>query len=374
MERPNAQPIFEIVDRVAPELIARAAAHDAGNTFVADGYALLKDAGFFGAGVPVDLGGGDASHGELCEALRRLGHACPATALAAAMHSHLVAAAVWRYRHGKGGDALLRRVATEGLVLVSTGAGDWLESNGQLTRDGEGYRLNARKIFASGSPAGDMLVTSAVYADPVEGEQVLHFAVPMRAPGVTVAQDWDTLGMRGTGSHTVHLENAFVPDASIVLKRPRKGWHPVWAIVLTVAAPLYMAPYLGVAEAARDRALEHARKVRDREEIPLLVGEMDNALAMARLAFGDLVANAASYDFAPELDKATRALTGKTLLAEATIRTVEKAMEVVGGASYFRSTGIERLFRDVQGGTHHPLPEKRQQRLTGRVALGLDPV
>jgi alkylation response protein AidB-like acyl-CoA dehydrogenase len=281
---------------------------------------------------------------------------------------------VWRHRRGQGGEPLLRRIAAERLVLVSTGAGDWLESNGQLTREKDGYRLNARKIFASGSPAGDLVVTSAVYNDPTQGERVLHFGVPMRAPGVSIENDWDSLGMRGTGSHTLQLENVFVPEGSVTVNRPRNGWHPVWTVVLTVAVPLYMAPYVGVAEAARDLAVQHARKLRDREDVPLLVGEMDNALTTARLALRAAMDNANNYEFAPEMERATSALTAKTLIADATIRTVEKAMEVVGGASYFRRTGLERLLRDVRAAHHHPLPEKRQQRLTGRVALGLDPV
>lgn len=374
MDRPKLQHVLEVVELLAPELADRADAHDRGNEFVEGNYARLGQRGFFAAAVPSELGGGGASHRELCDALRRLAHACPATALAAAMHTHLVAATVWRHRRGQGGEPLLRRVATEQLVLVSTGAGDWLESNGRLVREKDGYRFTARKAFASGSPAGDLVVTSGVYVDPREGEQVLHFAVPMHAPGVTRADDWDALGMRGTGSHTLHLEDVFVPESSVTVRRPRKGWHPVWTVVLTVAVPLYMAPYVGVAEAARAIALEHARKAPDREDVPLLVGEMDNALTTARLALRAAVDNANDYDFAPEMERATTALTAKTLIADAALRTVEKAMEVVGGAAYFRRTGLERLLRDVRGAPLHPLPEKKQQRLTGRIALGLPPV
>ena len=47
-----------------------------------------------------------------------------------------------------------------------------------------------------------MLVTSAPFEDPKEGWQVLHFSVPFAAPGVSLADDWRTLGMRATGSHT----------------------------------------------------------------------------------------------------------------------------------------------------------------------------
>jgi hypothetical protein len=43
------------------------------------------------------------------------------------MHQHLIAATVWKYRRGQGGEAMLTKVAENQLVLVSTGAGDWLE-------------------------------------------------------------------------------------------------------------------------------------------------------------------------------------------------------------------------------------------------------
>jgi alkylation response protein AidB-like acyl-CoA dehydrogenase len=65
-------------------------------------------------------------------------------------------------------------------------------------------------------------------------------------------------------------------------------------------------------------------------------------------------------------------LVGRTLAGRAAIRTVEKAMEVVGGASFFRALGLERLFRDVQGARFHPLQEKPQVIYSGRLALGLD--
>jgi acyl-CoA dehydrogenase len=65
-------------------------------------------------------------------------------------------------------------------------------------------------------------------------------------------------------------------------------------------------------------------------------------------------------------------LMGRTIAGRAAIRTVEKAMEVVGGASYFRALGLERLFRDVQGARFHAVQEKPQQLYSGRLALGLD--
>src|SRR5690349_2370983 len=188
-------------DYVARKIADAAARHDADDSFVTEGYELLKEEGFFKALIPAELGGGGAEYREICDAIRRIAASCGATALAFSMHSHLVAAAVWRWRHQNAPtDGLLKRVAAEDLILVSSGGSDWLKSAGIARRTEGGYRIDARKIFSSGCPAGDLLVTSAVYDDPETGPTVLHFAVPLKGEGVTLLDTWHVLGMRGSGS------------------------------------------------------------------------------------------------------------------------------------------------------------------------------
>ena len=147
-------------------------------------------------------------------------------------------------------EPLLRRIAEEQIVLVSTGASDWLDSSGTADRVEGGYRVTGRKIFGSGSPAGTLLITSAVYDDPADGPTVLHFPVPIAAEGVTVLNNWRTLGMRATGSHDVLLDNVFVPEGAVSLRRPQGQWHTFFNVVVTVALPLVLSVYVGVAEAA----------------------------------------------------------------------------------------------------------------------------
>ena len=358
---------------IAPRIAAQAARHDAEGSFVSDNTALLKAQGFFSLGVPRALGGGGASHADLCALVRRLGRLCGSTALAFSMHTHLVAAAVWRWRHGQPAEALLRRVADEELVLVSTGAADWLQSNGTLTRVEGGYRFDATKICCSGSPAGDLMITSGAFPDGEAGPEVLHFALPLSSAGITCLEDWDTLGMRGTGSHSWVLKNVFVPDAAVALRRPQEGWHPSWSVVLTVALPLILSAYVGVAEAACGlvRSLWRDRPG-PRPYGPL--GAMETELAAARMALEGLIANAADYDFEPSLDRANAALVRKTLAGRACLAAVDLAMEAGGGATFARRTGFERLFRDVQGCRFHPLPAARQAVFTGRHAMGDDPL
>jgi alkylation response protein AidB-like acyl-CoA dehydrogenase len=362
-----------LVQIIGPRFAEGGAERDQGDIFVAKHYDVLKEQKVFSALVPADLRGGGVRHSAMCAFLRQLAHYCPSTALALSMHQHLVAAAVYNHRNGRPGKKLLERVAADETVLISTGANDWLESNGAAERADGGFRVSARKPFGSGSPKGGILVTSAPYDDPKEGWQVLHFAVPFTAPGVSLADDWRTLGMRATGSHTVILENVFVPDDAIALRRPRGRFHPAWNVILTVAMPLIMSVYAGVAEAAAAIGREQARKRQGDPVVPYLLGELTNELATAQLAMDDMVRLANDFDFAMTLEVADAVLVRKTIVAEHVLATVEKALEAAGGAGFYRKTGLERLLRDAHAAQFHPLSGKRQHRFTGRIALGLDP-
>jgi alkylation response protein AidB-like acyl-CoA dehydrogenase len=189
-----------VIDQLGPQFADRAAGCDVGDIFVADNYAELKRARLFAAGVPAELGGGGASHAELCDMLRRLAHYCGSTALAFSMHTHMTAINVWRWRHDKAPvEPLLKRVAGEQIVLLSSGGSDWLPGSGKAEKVDGGFRITARKCFSSGAPAGDILMTSAVYDDPQAGPTVLHFGIPLKAEGVRILDTWHTLGMRATG-------------------------------------------------------------------------------------------------------------------------------------------------------------------------------
>ena len=357
--------------RIADAIAVHAATHDADDSFVEEAYALLKAEGFFKALVPVEFGGGGAEVSEICQVIRRLGAACGSTALAFAMHSHLVAVAAWRWKHqGAPTEGLLKRVAAEDLVLVSSGGSDWLDSGGVATRVDGGFTISARKPFSSGSPAGDLLSTSAVWNDPDGGPTVLHFAVSLKAPGVSLMDTWHTLGMRGTGSHDIVLSDVFVPDAAVAGRRPQGPWHPLFHAISMIAFALIYSAYVGVAEGARATALTLARRKGEDEALPLLVGEMENAFATAEMALERMILLADTGTPGP--DATSRAMIGRTLVGRAAIATVERAMEVAGGAAFYRATGLERAFRDIQGARFHPLQEKPQQRYTGRLALGWD--
>ena len=359
-----------LMQAMGPGFAGRAAAHDAADTFVAENYAELKSSGAFSAAIPSELGGGGASYAEVAEMLRTLARHCGSTALALSMHSHLVAALIWRWkRDPQAVEGFLRRIAKEQLVLVSTGASDWLNGTGTAERIEGGWRITGRKIFGSGVPMGDYLMTGAVYDDPDAGPTVLHFPLPLKTDGVRVLDTWHVLGLRATGSHDVAIEGAFVPESAVSARRPQGQWHMLLHVAVMVAFPLVYSVYLGIAEAACEIAIERARSRKPDDGLCCLVGEMVDELATARLAQADMVAAGIASE--PGRDTTDRIMIGRTLVARAAIRAVEKSMEVVGGASLYRELGLERRFRDIQGARFHPLQEKPQQRYAGRNALGL---
>ena len=361
-----------LMQALGPRFAARAAAHDADDSFVADNFAELKERGVFAAGVPAELGGGGASYPELCEMLRVLARSCGATALALSMHTHQIATATWRWRHGAAAlEPLLRRVAAERLVLVTSGASDWVDASGSAEPVDGGWRIKARKIFASGSPCGDLMMTQAVYRDPVDGPTVLHFAIPLRGAGVRIEETWRTLGMRATGSHDVVIDDALIPDAGVMLRRPSGKWIPLFHLyACTIPLPLVYAVYVGVAEAARETAVAMARKRPQDAGLVFLVGELENELALARMAHRDMVETAATCE-EPGSETSNRIFIARTLVGRAVTRVAEKAMELAGGAAFYRAAGLERLFRDLQGARFHRPQERMQFALTGRLALGL---
>src|SRR5687767_12686971 len=170
----------ELVDRAAAvgaEVAAHARRHDADGTFVEEGLHALREAGLLALAVPAELGGSGATIRQVAMFQRELARHCGSTALATSMHQHVVAFTAWRYRRDMpGAEATLRRVAEEGIVLVSTGGADQTHPRGEATKVEGGYVVSGRKVFCSQSEVGTVMSTMFAYDDPEQGRRVLNMA------------------------------------------------------------------------------------------------------------------------------------------------------------------------------------------------------
>ena len=363
--------IATVARRLGEEFATRAAAADEGDKFVAENYQALKASGLVEAGVPRELGGGGAEVAELCDMLRILGQSCSATALAFAMHTHQVAIPAWRWRHQKvtAVEPLLKRVAKDRIILLTSGGSDWIGGSGKAEKVEGGYKISARKVFTSAAAAGDVLVTGAVLHSETEPDAVIHFPVSMKAPEVKVLDTWKTLGMRGTRSDDVLIDGLFVPDSSVAFSRRAGEWHPVFQVIATTAFPLIYAAYLGVAESARDIALGLAKRKGPTHDMVNLAGRMDTSLRAAQIAHQWMIKTAERNE--PSADSVNEIMIGRSLVASNAIKAVELAMELAGGAGFYRANGLERRFRDIQGARYHPMQPGAQAQYAGAMAFGM---
>ncbi len=362
--------LVALAETLGQKFAATAAEADETDCFVAGNYAELKASGLVEAGVPRELGGGGADVATLAEMLRVLGRHCSSTALAFSMHTHQVAIPAWRWNTQKlaAVEPLLKRIAAERIVLLSSGGSDWIGGSGRAEKVEGGYRITARKVFTSGAPAGDLLMTGAVLHEDGAEPMVLHFGIPMSSPHVRIDPVWKTLGMRGTGSHDVVIDGHVVPEAAVALKRKAGEWHPLFQIIASIAFPLVYSAYLGVAESACAIALELARKRKSNIHVTELIGRMQTELKGAQLAQRFMVESTGGAMSAQSVNDV---MTGKRLFTDHAISAVDYAMEAAGGAGFYRAPGLERRFRDIQGARYHVLQAGPQAEYAGAMALGM---
>jgi alkylation response protein AidB-like acyl-CoA dehydrogenase len=356
---------------LGPRLAEHAARHDSEGSIVSESLQALREAGLLAAAVPVELGGEGATIAELTGLQRELGHHCGSTALATAMHQHVVAFTAWRYRRGlPGAEQTLRKVADDGILIVSTGGGDYSHPRGEAVKVDGGYRVSGHKRFASLSDAGAVMSTMFVHDDPEQGRRVLNMAVPFASDGVTVGTNWDTLGMRGTASNDVVLEDVFVPEDKVLANRPYGVVDGPLQVISSIAFTIISGAYLGVAEAAYDAALEVAKRKADDALVQRQVGRMRQDLRIATWALDGALA-AVGDDPAPSHETYLDVMSAKAEVAWAGMDVCDIAMDVAGGPAYFRGSVVERCYRDMRAIKFHPLTPEATLLESGRHALGV---
>jgi alkylation response protein AidB-like acyl-CoA dehydrogenase len=364
----------DLLDRAAAvgrDIAGHADGHDRDGTFVTEAFEQLRDSGLLAMAVPTELGGAGATIRQVAAVQQELGRHDGSAVVVRATPQHLVASTTWRYRRGMpGAEATLRRVADDGIVVLSTGGGDFSRPRGTAVRVDGGFRVSGTKPFVSQAPVGAVLSTMFVLDDPERGRRVLNMAVPVASDGVAVLDDWDALGMRGTGSHSVAFHDVFVPDERVLADRPYGVIDGPLQVIVSIAMPIISAAYLGVAQAAYEAAVRAAVAGADDPLVQRQVGLMAHRLQVAQWSL-DGALDEIGDDPTPSLQGLGAALAAKREVALAGVEVTDLAMEVAGGSAYFRGSPIERAYRDVRAAKFHPLTPELTLLNAGRTALGL---
>jgi len=376
---PDDDVFVPMAAELGAEFAPRAAEHDRDNTFVFENFDRMRESGYLRLAVPEELGGLGATMRQVCFAQAELARSCAATALAVNMHQYLVLANVFRWKRGApGAEALLRRVASEGIVLMTSGGSDGIWPSGKAVKENGGYRISGRKVFCSQAPVAGALTTMAVYDDPVEGPVVLLAGIPMSSPGITILDNWDTMGMRATGSNDLLLEDVKIAETQVAARRPWGKVDPALRTAGVHFAPPVAAVYAGIAAAARDEAVRMVSRrssgdgnaLADDPTVQRAVGLMD---AKLRTLWWSLLGALEELgdEYAPD-DRALEAvMIAKRHVVTEAQEVVDLAMQTVGGSAYFKTSPLEQAYRDVRAGLFHPMNPERTLLYAGRLALGV---
>ena len=258
-----------------------------------------------------------------------------------------------------------------------------------------GYRLSGRCTFNSNCHAATWIVGLAhVYDDGVErldenGAPVTLITLFPREKA-EIIDNWDTLGMRGTGSHDVNVDDVFVPAERAVpfkpLEQPSPAYSGPWhRLTIWPSVACNAIPALGIAQAAIDEFAELATK-----KTPSYTTTMLKDRSIVQLRFATAVAKVESaraylheaFDAAWQgaLDGRSLDLAGKARLQLASSHAPIAAAEAVdlihslaGTAGIRNDQAFQRHFRDVHVITQHAFVCESRMEAVGQVRFGLDP-
>jgi alkylation response protein AidB-like acyl-CoA dehydrogenase len=364
-----------IAETLSQQLSARAGEHDRDGSYPFEAIDALKAAGYFAAPVPAELGGlGVSSAHDLVVASSRLARGDASVAIGVNMHLVAVLNMERRRRAGSHSfDAALERIAREGVVLaaaVSERGQDLTRPATAATRTAAGWRIDGRKLFCTMSPAATDLYVAVTYFDDDGIERYAYAMVPTGAPGVVVHDDWDGLGMRASGSHSVSLEAVALPESAV-----RGGFRAGDALSYMernlVAGLFHAAASLGIAESA-DAIARRSLAGRVNGDARPRMQVADNAVDLA--AARGVLSRAAILidDGAGDVDALfADAQAAKAFVNEAAARVVDRALALSGGAGYVSASPLARAYRDVRAGAFmHPLGANRAYDHLAHVALG----
>jgi alkylation response protein AidB-like acyl-CoA dehydrogenase len=350
----------------------RAATYDREARFPFENYDDLRASGLLGICVPEAQGGFGADFATYVMVAAEIGRHCGATALSYNMH---VCSTMWmgfiaddldmseaqRLDHNSNRALHFERIVGQGKIYsqpfseggaAAAGKAPW----GTLAKkvDG-GYRVTGKKIFASLSGAADYYGVLCSIDQPVLSiADSLYLALPADAPGISVVGDWDPLGMRGTVSRTLIIEDVFVPETARLLPEGLYLQSAMrWPHMFATLSPTYM----GIAQAAYDFTVQYLRgempgtppvKRRQFATKQITVAEMKIKLEQTRALF---LANARDAGVDPSKECRLRLYAAHYSIMENANDICRLAVRTCGGQSMLKSLALERLYRDSRCGS-----------------------
>jgi isovaleryl-CoA dehydrogenase len=337
-------------DHIAP----RAADIDASNRFPRDLWPLLGDLGLLGITVDEEDGGAGLGYLAHVVAMEEISRASASIGLSYGAHSNLCVNQLRRCGSKEQKDKYLPKLISGehvgALAMSESGAGsDVMGMRTTAVRDGESWILNGSKMWITNAPEAD---TSIVYAvtgsDPTKSDKLSAFIVERDFAGYSIAQKLDKLGMRGSDTSEIVLENCQVPAGNL-LATEGKGASILMSGLDYERLVLGAGP-LGIMRACFDLVMPY---VHDRKQFGQPIGTFQ--LMQGKIADMYTAMNACrSYVYAVA-QACDRGETTRFDAAGCILVAAEKAtwmagetVRALGGNGYINEYPAGRLWRDAK--------------------------
>ncbi|GAA1479807.1 acyl-CoA dehydrogenase family protein [Gordonia sinesedis] len=363
-------------DLVAAELRATAAERDRANETPRAEVELLREHDLLQVQEPVEYGGSGLNYAQASQITRRIARGD--TSIAHLIGYHFAQTRIARlFGTPEQADAQSRRNAEQKLFwggVQNPRGGSAVE----LTRDGDGFRLNGRRTFASGSSVGDYIQVAAVF----EGDLVF-VNIPSDRDGYRPQGDWDNIGQRLTDSGGIVLDNVRVERSEILGDDPLTGKVPSpWQTLVTPHWQLaFVNFYIGTAEGALAEALDWTRQyaspwetsgvdtATDDAYILHAVGEVQSEIRGAALLAdraGDALQHALDIGDALTADQRAEAAVAvyeaKYLTTKVSLAAASRLFEIQGARATTSAYGFDRHWRNLRTHTvHDPVAYKARE-------------
>lgn len=384
MKKPN--PLLEDLKAILPAIAANAFQAERDRSVPAENIVMLKNIGMHRAFLPKQYGGLEISLPQFAQCIALLAGACASTAWAISLlctHSHQMAmfpAQLQEDVWGSDTDA----TASSSIAPF----GRTVEVEGGVTFSGE-------MGWSSGCDHAEWAILG--FRRPnAEGAQDYCFAVLPRSD-YEIRDDWYAVGMRGSGSKTLIVRDAFVPEHRIQKAKDMMegksagfGMYPDSKIFYAPYRPYFASGFSTVSLGIAERMLEVFReKTRNRVRAytgaavgaatPALMrlAESTHQVAAARALLEKSWDEIAEYSERREYpSRATLAFwrTNQGYAVKMCIQAVDRLMEAAGGGAWFETNELQRLFRDSHmTGAHAYTDYDVCAQILGRELMGLEP-